>query len=100
MICGERYHWRNFTPESIETRENGTRLSWKVYLPYGDCGMNDLMPAHEVQNSPNYFRIAWQSALAAGLCLGFPAGLLLWLVLFRQLNHSKVIDRVIDILHN
>ena len=33
-----------------------------------------------------------QSALAAGFCLGLPAGLLLWLILFREVVPSAVID--------
>ena len=52
----------------------------------------------EVQNPPNYFRIALQSALAAALCLGLPAGLLLWLILFQQINHSAVINQSVTLL--
>ena len=33
---------------------------------------------------PNYLSVALKSALAAGLCLGIPAGLLLWLILIRH----------------
>jgi hypothetical protein len=40
----------------------------------------------------NYFKIAWQSALAAGLCLGLPAGLLLWLILLREVIHFPLLD--------
>ena len=47
----------------------------------------------------NYFRIAWQSALAAGLCLGLPAGLLLWLILFQRINHFHFADPLINFLH-
>jgi hypothetical protein len=50
-----------------------------------------VAPQTPTPNPPNYFRIAWQSALAAGLCLGLPAGLSLWLVLFQQINHSALI---------
>lgn len=46
----------------------------------------------------NYFRIALQSALAAGLCLGLPAGLLFWLILFQQVNDSVLINQVVTIL--
>ncbi|HEU0295097.1 MAG TPA: hypothetical protein VFR47_20310 [Anaerolineales bacterium] len=60
--------------------------------------MNGSMAVHEMPKTPNYFRIAWQSAMAAGLCLGFPAGFLLWLILLRQINHSAVIDGLIGIL--
>lgn len=48
----------------------------------------------------NYFRIALQSALAATLCLGLPAGLLLWLILFQQKNHSAAVQPLIDFLHS
>jgi len=52
----------------------------------------------EVQKSPNYFRIALQSALAAGLFLGLPAGSLLWLILFRESAQSTAIDPFVEIL--
>ena len=57
------------------------------------------MPAPEVQKSPNYFRIALQSALAAALCLGLPAGLLLWLILAAAAGYSAVVKPLIDVLH-
>ena len=56
------------------------------------------MSTHPSQKPLNYFRVAWQSALAAGLCLGFPAGLVLWLILFRELTHSAVIEKYIALL--
>jgi voltage-gated potassium channel Kch len=46
----------------------------------------------EAQKSLNYFRIAWQSALAAALSLGLPAGLSLWLILFQQIYTSSLVD--------
>lgn len=46
----------------------------------------------------NYVRIAWQSALAAALCLGLPAGLLLWLILIRQIFASATIDQAVTFL--
>ena len=46
----------------------------------------------------NYVRVAWQSALAAGLCLGLPAGLLLWLVLLQQFVSSAAIDQTVTLL--
>src|SRR5690349_1045510 len=46
----------------------------------------------------NYFRIAWQSALAAGLCLGLPGGLLLWLILFQQIRRFAVIQPILHFL--
>jgi len=45
-----------------------------------------------------HFRIALQSAFAAALGLGLPAGLLLWLILFQQLNSSALIDRSVTLL--
>jgi len=57
------------------------------------------MSALGTQKPLNTFRVAWQSALAAGLCLGLPAGLLLWLILFQQINHSTVVKPLVDILH-
>ncbi len=39
-----------------------------------------------------------QSALAAALFLGFPAGLLLWLILFREANPSASVDSLIALL--
>jgi len=57
------------------------------------------MSTHEVQKSPNYFRIALQSAFAAALCLGLPAGLLLWLILAGAAGYSAVVKPLIDILH-
>ena len=46
----------------------------------------------------NYVRVAWQSALAAAFCLGLPAGLLLWLILYRQIQPNVLIDRAITFL--
>ena len=57
--------------------------------------MNEL----ETPNPPNYFRIALQSALAAVLCLGLPAGLSLWLILFQQIKYSTVVQPFINSLH-
>src|SRR5215212_1776131 len=53
----------------------------------------------ESQKPLTTFRIAWQSALSAALCLGLPAGLLLWLVLFQQIKHSSVVEPLVDFLH-
>lgn len=47
----------------------------------------------------NYVRVAWQSALAAGLCLGLPAGLSLWLILIQQIQRFAVIQPILDFLH-
>ena len=66
------------------------------------CGVINMSANVLMTNSDsrkNYFRIVWQSALAAGLCLGLPAGLLLWLILFREISHSAVIELLINILN-
>ena len=54
------------------------------------------MTTLENQDHPNYFRIAWQSALAAALCLGLPAGLSLWLILVQQIYHSALVAMLVD----
>src|SRR5436190_22531878 len=59
--------------------------------------MNGLMTAHTAQKPLNYFRVAWQSALAAALCLGLPAGLSLWLILLQQVYKSNVVEAMIGI---
>jgi hypothetical protein len=51
----------------------------------------------ENQNHWNVFRIAWQSALAAASCLGLPAGLSLWLILFRQIYESPAVESLDDL---
>jgi hypothetical protein len=51
-----------------------------------------------IMTTRSYFRIALQSALAAGLCLGLPAGLLFWLLLYQRTNSSAFIDQVVLIL--
>ena len=53
----------------------------------------------EAQKPLNYYRIALQGALAAAFCLGLPAGLLLWLVLFQKISHSGFVKPLIDFLH-
>jgi hypothetical protein len=60
--------------------------------------MNNPMTVLETQKPLDTLRIVWQSALAAALCLGLPAGLLLWLVLFQQFVHSTPIDQTVTIL--
>lgn len=47
----------------------------------------------------NYVQVAWQSALAAGLCLGLPAGLLLWLILANRVGNLTVVKPLIDFLN-
>jgi hypothetical protein len=51
-----------------------------------------------VPHSPDYFRVGWQCALAAGVCLGLPAGLVLWLILLQHILHSSVIGRLVTLL--
>ena len=60
--------------------------------------MNNPMTILETQKPLDILRIAWQSAFAAALCLGLPAGLLLWLVLFQQFVHSVLIDQTVTLL--
>jgi hypothetical protein len=48
--------------------------------------------------SSDSLRIAWQSALAAAFCLGLPAGLLLWLILIRQVFPSALLDQAVSFL--
>jgi len=50
------------------------------------------------KTSPNYFSVALQSAFAAALFLGFPAGLLLWLVLAREASQLTLLDPFVNIL--
>ncbi len=55
------------------------------------------MANSEVQKPLNYSRVAWQSALAAALCLGLPAGLSLGLILLQQTYKSNVVEAMIGI---
>jgi len=56
------------------------------------------MTTLEARKSPSYFHIAWQSGLAALLCLGLPAGLMFWLIFFQQAGNSALLSRMIDLL--
>ncbi len=56
------------------------------------------MTTPKPQRFPRYFRIAWQSAFAAAVFLGLPAGLLLWLILFQDGNSSSSIKPFIELL--
>ena len=56
------------------------------------------MSTLQAQRPLNLFRVAWQSALAAALCLGLPAGLLLWLILLQQITHSEMLEQSIALL--
>jgi hypothetical protein len=44
--------------------------------------------------------IASQSALAAGLCLGLPAGLFFWLIILQRWAPSPPIDRLVNFLQD
>jgi hypothetical protein len=47
---------------------------------------------------PSPARVAWQSALAAASFLGFPAGSLLWLILFREATQTAAVDPLVNLL--
>jgi voltage-gated potassium channel Kch len=51
-----------------------------------------MMSTFQQPRPLDYFRIAWQSALAAALTLGLPAGLSLWLILLQQIYKSSAIE--------
>jgi hypothetical protein len=59
-----------------------------------------LMSTMEGQKHPNYFHIAWQSGLAALLCLGLPAGLLFWLIVFQETGNLVFLSRMIALLQD
>lgn len=48
----------------------------------------------------DYFRIAWQSALAASLCLGLPAGLIFWVFILHRLEPLPGLKRFLTLLQN
>jgi hypothetical protein len=54
----------------------------------------------ENENRLNIFRIAWQSALAAAVSLGLPAGLSLWLILLGQVYKSAAVDWLSNFFQN
>lgn len=56
------------------------------------------MTTREGKNPPKLFLIALQSAFAAGLFLGLPAGLLLWLILLQQTGLSGDVDVFVSVL--
>ena len=58
------------------------------------------MSTPAVQKSFDYFRIAWQSALAASLCLGLPAGLLFWLLILQHLKPSGPVKILVTVLQD
>ena len=44
------------------------------------------------------FRIAWQSALAASICLGLPAGLVFWLAILQHLKPLPIVEKFTFVL--
>jgi len=47
-----------------------------------------------------YWRVAWQSALAAGLCLGLPIALMFWMVILAKVAPSPSMNNVLSLLQN
>ncbi|HKY53633.1 MAG TPA: hypothetical protein VJM08_04965 [Anaerolineales bacterium] len=58
------------------------------------------METVRTHSPPNYFRIAWQSALAASICLGLPAGLLFWLILLQRILPSQPVEGLVTFLQD
>jgi hypothetical protein len=58
-------------------------------------------PLESPDNRPfNYLRIAWQSALAAGTCLGLPIALMFWVLIMAKLAPSTSMDNFLNLLQN
>jgi len=47
-----------------------------------------------------YSRVAWHSALAAGLCLGLPIALMFWVLIVSRLAPSESINNFLSLLQN
>jgi hypothetical protein len=58
------------------------------------------MKTVDVKKSQYYFRVAWQSALAASICLGLPAGLLFWLIILQRIKPTQPVERLVTVLQN
>ena len=58
------------------------------------------MSTSAVQKPLNYFRIAWQSALAATICLGLPAGLMFWMIILQRLKPLPALEKFLIVLQN
>lgn len=56
-----------------------------------------LAPNHSYRRD---LRIAWQSGLAAGLCLGLPAGIMFWLVLLQRVTSSASITNLLGLFQD
>src|SRR5215216_3463847 len=50
--------------------------------------------------SQSDLKIALQSAFAAGLCLGLPAGLFFWLIILQRSAPSTQMDRLVHFLQD
>src|SRR6266508_1912164 len=48
----------------------------------------------------NYRRVVWQSALAAGLCLGLPIVLMFWMVILANVAPSPSMNNVLSLFQN
>lgn len=48
----------------------------------------------------SYLRVAWQSALATGLCLGLPIVLMFWMVVLASVAPSPFMNNVLSLLQN
>ena len=48
----------------------------------------------------SYWRLAWQSAVAAGLCLGLPIALMFWMVILANVAPSPSMNNVLSLLQN
>ena len=48
----------------------------------------------------SYLRVAWQSALATGLCLGLPLVLMFWMVVLASLVPSPSMNNILSLLQN
>ena len=59
---------------------------------------------NQIETSDNqpfrYLRVAWQSALAAGLCIGLPIALMFWVLIVSRLAPSRSIDSFLSLLQN
>jgi hypothetical protein len=47
-----------------------------------------------------YLQVAWQSALAAGLCIGLPIGLMFWVLIVSRLAPSSGMNSFLSLLQN
>jgi hypothetical protein len=61
--------------------------------------MTKPMESSESQR-PDYFRIAWQSALAAGIGIGLPIVLMFWMVILANAAPSPSMNNVLSLFQN